>query len=384
MALGIRLFADTNNAFETDKLELASLRISLCDDWLLEDVRAKWFSLAALAYPNAYLSWRWISAWLTLCPNKPLCIQAVIDGELVGMGFLYPRVTCPFPGLSLKQLWLHRLGQDDLDQIWIEHNDFLLDRRFQDQVRERMVNFLQFDSGYHELYFGLSADQSIPQTDSALRPCRIVMSAPSYSLPLSGFSSKEDYLHSLSKNTRAQIVRTQKLISERYGPLKLLLAKTESDKKLYLEHAASLHQQRWSESEFGSGFDNAVFTQFHQDLIMDDGDNAGTRLYKLQAGEEVFGYIYLLTDASSWKFYLSAIRFDDDNRIKVGLLFHALVIEEAIKQRISTYDFLAGEARYKKSLSHKEDQQLMYCFYKPSLITSVRETLRTLKQRFCN
>lgn len=360
----------------------SALQLSLSDDWVLDDIQLKWCLLESKSAPNTYLSWHWINSWLSLCPKKPLCLQASYQGELVGLGFLYPTVSKFLSAFSVRELWLHRIGCDGLDQIWIEHNDFLLDSRFKDQVRERIVSFLQYESGYHELYYGLSADKISHKICTSANNYRVVISAASYSSSLSDFSSKESYLSSLSKNTRSQIVRTEKLITEKYGDIELSLASTETEKTQYLGHAASLHQQRWSTSEFGSGFDNKVFTQFHRGLIVGDTHNAVTRLYQLKAGEEVFGYIYLLTDAGSWKFYLSAIRFDDDNRIKVGLLFHALVIAEAIKQKVVMYDFLAGEARYKKSLSNIEEQQLMYCFYKPSLITRVRESLRAFKKRF--
>ncbi len=356
------------------------LRFSFSDEWNLGETRELWQALEKKAEPNAYLSWSWISAWLTTCAKAPYLLQTYNGSRLVGLGFLSPEYKNIGLGLSVKKLWLHRTGCDRLDQVWIEHNDFLLDTETADETRAAIIDFLQYRSGFDELYIGLCSDKGFDHSVLAAFKPRNVLAMPTYSVELSSYDSKDDYLKSLSKNTRSQITRTQRRVVEKYGELQLTLASTPAEKQEYLRETATYHRQRWAASEFGSGFDNDAFIEFHQHLLLNDSSNDVSRLYKLHSAEETFGYIYLLTDADSWKFYLSAIRFDDDNRIKIGLLFHTLVIEQAIAEGVDLYDFLAGEARYKKSLSHIDEKQTMYCFYRPSALTKIREILRTIKR----
>jgi hypothetical protein len=105
----------------------------------------------------------------------------------------------------------------------------------------------------------------------------------------------------------------------------------------------------------------------------------------LSLNEQKLAFIYLLKDNDCWYFYLSAIKSFEDNRIKVGLVAHLMIIEDAIKNSIKKYDFLAGEARYKRSLSNQSGStQQLVCYYRPSALLKFRQKIRTLKWRLFN
>lgn len=357
------------------------LDINVSDAWELLELESLWKDLESRACSNAFLSWSWVKPWLAGCSVKPMLIQAKLDGEVVGLGLLHTKTQRLFPGISIKKLWLHRSGCQTQDQIWIEHNDFLLDQGFANQVREGLLNYLfSAKAGFDDVFLGLTASNVSKQIEKTFSYIRTDIKAETYLLHLSGFESLDDYLKSLSKNTRSQIVRSKKLLEEKYGPVTLSKAVTTIEKKAFLQSTAELHRQRWAEDEYGSGFDNPKFNQFHTEILTNDTGNTATMLFCLKAGEQELGYIYLLMDADSWKFYLSALNLEDDNRIKVGLLFHALVVEKAIEAGVKHYDFLAGEARYKKSLSDTLDYQSMLCIYRPTLLIRFRETLRSIKR----
>lgn len=54
-------------------------------------------------------------------------------------------------------------------------------------------------------------------------------------------------------------------------------------------------------------------------------------------------------------FYQGGIASFADNRLKPGLAVHALCMEECVRRGIDEYDFLAGDARYKRELSTGEE-----------------------------
>ncbi len=65
----------------------------------------------------------------------------------------------------------------------------------------------------------------------------------------------------------------------------------------------------------------------------------------------------------------------------MGLVIHSLVIEQAIKQGVTVYDFLAGEAQYKNSLSNAPPyEQHIYCYYRNTSLLLFREQLRKCKR----
>ena len=75
-------------------------------------------------------------------------------------------------------------------------------------------------------------------------------------------------------------------------------------------------------------------------------------LLELRAGEEIIGVLYNFVYRGRVYFYQSGFRYSEDSRLKPGLLSHYLAIRHCLAQPILTeYDFLAGDAQYKRSLA---------------------------------
>ena len=83
-------------------------------------------------------------------------------------------------------------------------------------------------------------------------------------------------------------------------------------------------------------------------------------------------------------FYQSGFNYEDDNRLKPGLVTHALVVQSCIEQGYDVYDFLAGGPageRYKESLS-TDASRLAWCVIRrPTIRNRVVSWLRSLKRR---
>ena len=321
-----------------------------------------------------------MSSWLGSLPCAPLVIEATQGETCVGLGLLVSRQRKILPFVTLKQLWLHRFGSSKWDQVWIEHNDFLLTSQNEQNVREEILSYLlQQQHLWHELYLGLSNVSVIDKFSEKLASKRVILSSPNFEINLTGKANIDEYLAELSRNTRSQIQRSKKLLMLQ-GETSLTRAVTREEKQHYLADIAALHIEKWHASEFGSGFTNPIFSQFHQRLILEDGDGSMSYLFCLRLDGQPLAYIYIIKDRNSWYFYLSAIKNSDDNRIKIGLLAHTFVIEQAIKKQITTYSFLAGEARYKRSLCNTpQTTQQLVCFYHPTKLLRFRERIRVLK-----
>jgi hypothetical protein len=311
-----------------------------------------------------------------------MVIEATQGETCVGLGLFISRRRKILPFITLKQIWLHRFGSDKWDQVWIEHNDFLLSSQNEQDVRAHMLTYLlQQQHLWQELYVGLSNSTVIDKFNEKLTSKRLMLSSPDFEVNLAGKANINEYLAELSKNTRSQIQRSKKLLMLQ-GEVSLTLAVTVEEKKHYLADIAALHIEKWHASEFGSGFTNPIFNQFHHRLILEDNDSNMSHLFCLRLDGQPLAYLYIIKDRNSWYFYLSAIKNSDDNRIKIGLLAHVFVIEQAIKKQITKYSFLAGEARYKRSLCNTpETVQQLVCFYHPTKLLRFRERIRVLKRQ---
>ncbi|MFQ3234677.1 MAG: CelD/BcsL family acetyltransferase involved in cellulose biosynthesis [Paraglaciecola sp.] len=346
------------------------------------DLKKKWTVLFEQSNSGPFLCWSWMSSWLASLPYAPLVIEATQGETCVGLGLFVSRQRKILPFLPLKQLWLHRFGSASWDQVWIEHNDFLLASQDEQNVRAAMLTYLlQEQHLWHELYLGLSNSTVIEKFSEKLASRRFMISSPDFEINLTGKANIDEYLAELSKNTRSQIQRSKKLLMNQ-GDISLTLAVTVEEKKRYLVDITSLHIEKWHTSEFGSGFTNPIFSQFHHRLILQDDDSNMSHLFCLRLDGQPLAYIYIIKDRYSWYFYLSAIKNSDDNRIKIGLLAHIFVIEQAIEKKVAKYSFLAGEARYKRSLCNTpQTTQQLICFYHPTKLIRFRERIRVLKRQ---
>ncbi|WP_339722137.1 GNAT family N-acetyltransferase [uncultured Paraglaciecola sp.] len=353
------------------------------DESHVEELEQKWIALQGQANSSAFVAWFWIKQWLTqknLTTNNCLCVEVMQDQETLGLALFGTKTKRVFWGLSFNQYFLHKSGNIKEDQTWIEHNTFLLHKNFEPQLTSEICQELVKIGKVDDIKIGLSSPHFINTLNFEGFKIRTELSSPGYLANLEGFSSLDDYLASLSKNTRSHIKRSIKLLNEQ-SPLRLVLAKEPAEKDMVLTHIAELHRIKWRSTVYGSGFDNPCFYEFHRGLIQAPQSAQNCRLYTLYQDDVALGHVYLLTYGNSWSFYLSALHFNADNRIKVGLVIHSLIIEQAIKESIKVYDFLAGEAQYKQSLSNAHPyEQNIYCFYRNTPLLLFRELLRKWKR----
>jgi hypothetical protein len=364
-----------------------SLPFNTCSYYLdesqMEELAHKWLALEGKANSSAFVAWFWVKQWLAqknLTTNNCLCVEVIQGQETVGLALFGIKIKRVFWGLNFNQYFLHKSGNIKEDQTWIEHNTFLVhkdnEQELVDEICQELTKIEQID----DIKIGLSSPQFVDTLNFSGFKLRTVLSSLGYLANLTGFSTLNDYLASLSKNTRSHIKRSIKLLNEQ-SPLRLALATDFSEKDNVLKNIADLHRIKWRSTVYGSGFDNPCFYKFHQELIQIEQSAQNCRLYTLYQNDIALGHLYLLTHGDRWSFYLSALHFNADNRIKVGLVIHSLVIEQAIKEGIMVYDFLAGEAQYKNSLSNAQPyEQHIYCFYRNKPLLLLREQLRKYKR----
>ena len=346
-------------------------------------VANKWQSLEHDAKTNIFLSWQWIGNWLDLVTDKLFLIEAYQDDKVVGLGFFVEKTRKVFGCFSVKQWWLHRTGSQQQDQIWVEYNDFLLDESCSVTVREAMVKALaDFDPSVKEVIIGLSACEKIDLfTESFIKLNFLATTAVEtngYLASLSSFNG--NYLNkALSKNTRFQISRSKKILQSQ-GKLSFEVFSTPQKLVELYPKIASIHIDKWRASNEGSGFSNPIFDSFHQSMAFNNTNNI-VQIAVLTLDKVELGYLVNFVYNNKVYFYLSALQENSDNKIKVGLTLHYEAIQYYSQQGIESYDFLGGDARYKKSLSNQKYGLEIKCFYRDMFLFRLERQLKYFKMR---
>ena len=330
-----------------------------------------------------FLSWKWIGAWLELSGVRPVLLQGFDDGRLVCLGLLCMQANRRHGVLHSRGLFLNESGMVRHDIIAIEHNGFLLDRRFGDETIGAAMSYLMDLEDGHPLlgtwdeirFGGVPASYESIALSRGLRRHTVNRRSTAV-VDLDAIrDSGGAYLDSLSSNTRYQIRRSTRLYEAR-GPLRLERARDGAEALEYLEGLKRFHQPYW-EARTGQGaFSYPFLVAFHQRLVTECEAGRDYELARISCGDQDIGYVYNLIRGRWIGFYLGGFRYESDNKMKPGMVCFALCLQAHLDQGMSAFDFLAGDQRYKSNLAELQPGLVWFDIQRPRLKLRLEDLAR--------
>jgi CelD/BcsL family acetyltransferase involved in cellulose biosynthesis len=316
-----------------------------------EEIAAVWTPLERACRPSVWLRWGWIETWLDTLPVelRPHLVVVRRDEDAIAAFFIRVTTMSQHRLLRWRRALLNQTGSSEHDVLYVEFNGWV-HQPGADVDLIAVLDRLPID--WDELVMR-RLDPAIPiALDGIHGRYRVVDLArdPSPRVDLAAVrAAKDGYLSLLGKSTRSAIRRARRGYESR-GELTLDRADTVAQARAFLDELAALSRQRFAEQD-GGAFESAYFRTFHEALVARRHDQGELALLRLRAGDETLGLSYNLLADGVVNFYQSGIRYEDDNRLKPGLLLHAEAIEHFARAGHRVYDFLAGQARYKDELS---------------------------------
>ena len=349
-------------------------------------------SIASRHADTAFLSEAWFRAsvdtWMGAAKFRLL--EFVRADALPAWALLGQHTEVRHGLLPVRVLALNESGLAALDQPWIELNGFFGQSPGSfNETLDALLDHLLEEPNWDELRLaGLEHAQAREAMALAARAglvCAVRFDQPSFQVDLDEVRARFGgvYLDALSANTRQQLRRSRRLIERALGELSLDQAGSVEEALAWFAQTGPLHRARWASEDappFSSGFDNPAFVAFHRSVIS-HGFPAGQIEYlRLRAGTTTLAYLYNLVASGRVQFYLSGIDFSAHPQARPGMLAHWLAIERALQAGHNVYDFLAGDARYKRSLSTRQDRTLWLVLQRPRLRLRFESWARELKQ----
>lgn len=360
------------------------VRLTLRHDLDAAALEPMWRALEARADPPMFLGWAWIGAWIATLDETPLLLEGRADDQVVLLAVLRRATRRPFPGARVRSLHLQNTGDESRDVITIEYNGFLIDPAHP----EAAVAALGFLLGRHgdELHLRnmptpigtpLYPPEALPQ-GAVLRE---LFRKPSFRINLAALrATGTPYLDSLSANTRQQLRRAIRLFRQR-GELAVQRAASVPEALEFLNELKLLHQRYWIGRGSPGAFAYPFFEAFQHRLIERGFAEGAVELARITCGDEPLGYVYNLMRNGRVLAYQTGIAFEDDAKLKAGLVCHALCIERHLADGADVYDFMAGDARYKRSMG-RQGPDMVYCTLEgASPVLRVERALRKLKRK---
>lgn len=320
-----------------------------------------WCSLEKRAAVPFCLSWQWIGTMLAASGIEPVVLAGRRGDAIVLLALLNRSESWRHGVLLSRRLHLNETGDPDKDIIAIEYNGFLHDACVGRDIQERALSFLMtvpdddpLLGTWDELRLGgvpvklerLAAEHGIRRHTISRRGTAVVDLAAVR-------ESGRDYLDSLGRNTRQQIRRAIRLYEER-GPIEIEIAATRERAAEFLDGLKHLHQRHWQARGEPGAFGYPFLVEFHRQLFARCRPGDDYELVRVRSGDDPIGFIYNFRRDNWAGYYLGGFSYETDNRIKPGLVCFALYLQRQIEAGLDSYDFLAGDQRYKRNLGTPE------------------------------
>ncbi len=402
-------------------MSIASIDFAIETDipaWTLEQM---WRELEGRSDCHFFLSWDWIGSWLAEIDRPVQVLIGRSAGQVVVLGLLVPSRRRGRIPLRVSGAGLHTTGDLEQDVITIEYNGFLVARdcnnlaagargaaeangsaawaedaavgfllgrrpaagrypvRRIDELRLLNVprTYAAGDPDPARLSAASGADSSVGGNDGLLR--ELVWSKPSWRVDLDAIrASGKAFADTLSANTRQQIRRSMRLY-EKQGTLAATRARDVPEALAFLDGLKSLHQPYWTGRGERGAFGFPFFERFQRRLIETCHPHGGVELIRVTRGDTAIGYLCNLVHRRHVYSYQSGFLFEDDPKLKPGLVSHCLCIEMHEREGDGVYDFMAGDNRYKSNLGSPGPDMHYVLLRRPTALNRLEEAMRRLR-----
>lgn len=361
----------------SSRISIDKFDIAISREYDEASLRQQWLSIQKGQKPPFFLTWSWISCWLDTYKPEIIVVTAGYRGETVAIGLFTHSIQVRHHLISSSQYRLHQMGDQLLDQIWMEYNDFICVEQYRvDAVNACIKALEQSDSSWDEIILSMITDSRAKDIKKNISDCRVLMSNRCYSKDLvSVRDNQQDYIESLSPNTRYQIRRSIRLYQSLHGELGLSLAHSREEALAYFHEAGKFHRLRWRDS----GYNNERFVSFHENLIINSFAEGSVHLMKITSGDTTLAILYFHLVDDDVYFYLQGINYEDDKKLKPGMVAHAMASQYYLDAGMKKYDYMGGYSQYKCQLSSPADELVTLCIQKPALKFYLENLGRSMK-----
>lgn len=381
------MFASLNNGLIEAPPRSGSGDVKICahqlKDW--PQIAPLWDVMAENSpYSSFYLSEDWTSIWLEVFGESlnPRILVFEVDAVPVGVCLLVEDAVRRGP-FRVSRVYLNTGAGTSGERPFMEFNSLLCIAGWEEKIATALGDYLR------ELEWDEFAIEGI--CPSPMLSWLHVNTLPDLGATVKVRSScyvdldrlracKRRYESSLSSNTREQLRRSVRRY-EKIGPVNVEPARDLLQAQAFFEHMRRMHQARWIERGENGAFGGGCVLDFHRLLIRRGFPKGSIQMLRVSAGTQTIGILYNFVQHGKVYFFQSGFNYKLGKNCKPGIVTHALAIQHCLDAGFSDYDFLAGDARYKRSLSTDCRPLEWVVFSRPGMRLAVIELLRAMKRR---
>jgi CelD/BcsL family acetyltransferase involved in cellulose biosynthesis len=352
----------------------------------LLSLEREWRAIETSDRVSFFQSWDWIGSLLESLPRiaLPHVVRVYYGSRVIGVGLIGYGIERRRGVIRSRTLHLNETGVPAYDRVTLEHNGLATLEGFESIGVQAVIDEFARRGDWDEFHLRGLTVQSQGDWARAARAGQLWSSTrweePFYYIDLDQ-QRGTTYLEGLSANTRYQIRRAIKMYASR-GALTLRYSSSVNEAHDWLQRLIELHQTYWRGKGYPGAFETPFTRRFHATVIQRGWSRGTVELAKVSAGESVVGYLYNFRKGSTLYSYQTGFIYEDDPKLKPGLVCHALAAEEALQRGLSKYDLLMGGSQYKKSLANAVGSMVWQVAQKQRLLIGLENRLLSARKRW--
>jgi CelD/BcsL family acetyltransferase involved in cellulose biosynthesis len=319
--------------------------LRLADEWETLQSEARWTSV--------FQTFDWQSLWWkTYGRGQPLCLLLATEGaRLVGLLPLYIQ-TVPTMRIPVRMLRPIGIGgdtaPDDLGPVLAAGKEEAVSRALAEAVTELPGwDVLHFSDLLPDGVFVPALGQALARKGLPLRTGRSERIA-FFDLP----PTWDKWLESLSRDRRWRVRNSRKKLHAAQ-PTRFLVWTDPSTLDAAIDRLAFLHNKRWNSAGEAHGFSTPEYVEFHRAVMHACLRRDRLRLYALEMAGQIVAMYYFYQFRN--RVYLMQSGYDPElSKLKPGQVLLHHIVEHAIEEGRSVFDFLRGDHHYKDDLATGE------------------------------
>jgi CelD/BcsL family acetyltransferase involved in cellulose biosynthesis len=351
------------------------------EDW--QSVAQQWAALAQACGASFFQSAEWVGVWLetfgALLDTRILVFHS--GSETVGACLVTERRAGP-SFLPLSRVSLNAAGESAAETTYIEYNDLLALPEFLPAVAAALARFLKRQE-WEELALDGFVDgpgyRALRAQFSGLELSEVRQ--PSYYVDLAAIRREDgDFEGALKSHFRKHLRQNIRYCSQS-GPLELTQAADSATGLAMLREIAMLSQIRNAAVGRCGVFGSPRFVAFHERMVEKYLGSGLVQLLKVTAGGQTLGIVYNLIQHGKVYFYQGGFRYTEDRRLSPGLVTLSFAIRHCLELGLDDFDFLSGDAHYKKSMSTGSRELIWAVLRRKTFRTRLVGGLKDLRDR---
>ncbi len=367
------LFNTPDHAKSTTPVGAEPLRIAdASPQWLQE-----WQALDnRLGSPYLSCSAEWTRIWIrhygNLIPHRIAVLSSGTD--IVGMCLLSQGVGQHDGPFAIKTIHVGTAGEPEGDSVCVEYNHLLTSPQYRPEfARQLMQSISQQESCEYFVLDGMNHDDTRAFID--LNAPTEVNEVPCHYCDLNAIrSSTHEPWRMFGTSTRTNLRRSLRDL----GPVELDWGDTADQALDFYEEMIGYHRLRWNASGKAGAFSSSRFTEFHRDLIAAMVPAGRAVMVRARQASRVLGILYLMIQDNRLLYYQAGLP-EHQSKLSLGNVTQYLTMLEGARRGYDAFDFMAGDAQYKRVLSTHHNTLYWAKWRRPSVKFLVLDGLRTLK-----